>query len=119
MFYSRVNFILFDHFDIIFRIITRYDPTKSEHKIIEKSKSSELPYEKKKKKPKKKEKSKSIEDKEITKTEMPKPEVSKEKHYSVADTLKDAFKKNDESEFRLSALFDEKLKSKFFEGRDS
>lgn len=37
--------------------------------------------------------------------------VSKEKHYAVADTLVNAFKKTDNpSEFRLSSLFDEKIK---------
>jgi hypothetical protein len=41
---------------------------------------------------------------------MHKPEVSKEKHYSVSENLKEAFKGGDEkASFSLSAMFDARV----------
>ncbi|XP_065213862.1 probable RNA-binding protein CG14230 [Planococcus citri] len=94
------------------RQLVRYDPTRPDHKILEKNvekKDTSIPDAKKKKTKKKQEKHQSEYDKKSE--PVAKPEVSKEKHYSVADTLKDAFKKTEsQSGFSLSSLFDQKIK---------
>lgn len=93
---------------LIRRSMVRYDPDDADHKRLEKQTQNKA-SEKKKKVKKKPDKNHTIEETN-EKNETPKPEVSKEKHYSVTDSLKDAFKKSDEKvSFSLSAMFDEKI----------
>lgn len=90
-----------------FRSLIRYDPTKSDHRMLEKNSQKDVINKKKKKIKDKTEKRK----KEEERREVIKPEVSKEKYYNVTNTLKDSFREKEEkSTFTLSSLFDEKLK---------
>lgn len=94
----------------------RYDPTKSEHKVLEKKRHTDFPMSEKKRNTKKNIKKSKIEEKNVKHEEV-RPIVSKDKHYTVADTLKDAFKKTETKPvFKLSEIFDDQLKqSKYFE----
>lgn len=109
------NFDLLVFFCFICRSMIRYDPDEADLKRLEKQPTQNNAKEKKKKVKKKPDKNQTIE--EVTENnETSKPEVSKEKHYSVTDALKDAFKKTEEkASFSLSAMFDEKIqKGKIF-----
>lgn len=85
-----------------------------EHKILEKkpSKNSTPQLTTPKEKKRKLKKTSDKQNIETNEKQVPvKVEVSKEKHYSVADSLKDAFRNTEnQGEFRLSALFDQQIK---------
>lgn len=83
---------------------------------MEKKRHIDFPTSEKKKNTKKKIK-KSKTEEENVKHEEARPVVSKDKHYIVSDTLKDAFKKTETKPvFKLSEIFDDQIKrSKYFD----